>query len=95
MLRILTGLSLVIAFVAGLYDAVLSVQQERLVTTSLGQAWYNLHVASLNFFQVIVERYLWPPLWDPGVVTVLKWPAWMVFAGLAIGLGIIARIARM
>jgi hypothetical protein len=44
---------------------------------------------------VVLERHLWPPLWDPGMVTVLQWPVWMAFAGLAIVLGIIARIARM
>jgi hypothetical protein len=63
--------------------------------TPLGQTWYSLHVESLNLAQVLLERYLWPPLWNPGVVTLLQWPTWVVFAGIAIVLGLVARIARM
>jgi hypothetical protein len=95
MIRIVTGLALIVAFVAALYDGALSIAQERLVTTPLGQTWYSLHVESLNLTQVALERHIWPPLWNPGVVTILQWPTWMVFAGLAIVLGIITRIARM
>ena len=95
MVRILSGLFLIVAFVAALYDGALSIAQERLVMTPLGQTWYTLHVESLNLAQVLLERYLWPPLWNPGVVTLLQWPTWMVFAGLAIILGLFARIARM
>ena len=95
MMRILSGLALVVAFVAALYDGALSIAQERLVMTPLGQAWYSQHVKSLNLTQVVLERHLWPPLWDPGMVTILQWPVWMAFAGLAIVLGIVARIARM
>lgn len=95
MLRILTGLALVVAFMAGLYDGAQTLAQGQPVATSLGEAWYSLHVASLNLLQVVLERYLWPPLWNPGVVTVLQYPVWLVFGALAVGLGIIGRIARM
>ena len=43
-----------------------------------GEVWFTLHSDSLNGTQALVQRYLWPPLWDPGIQTVLLWPAWLV-----------------
>jgi nitric oxide reductase large subunit len=53
---------------------------------SAGELWYTLDRASLNLMQALTQRFLWPPLWDPGMVTVLRWPAVLVFGvpGLAI-----------
>ncbi|MDJ0948822.1 MAG: hypothetical protein QNJ94_07865 [Alphaproteobacteria bacterium] len=49
-------------------------------TLSLGQLWYMLDRTSLNGIQVGLERYVWPPLWDPAMVSLLKAPAWPAFA---------------
>jgi len=46
----------------------------------LGELWYRLSPGSLNLLQAIVERYIWPPLWDPAIVGVLRLPALLVFA---------------
>ena len=46
----------------------------------LGRLWYSLDPGSLNLSQAIVERYIWPPLWDPALLTVLQWPAVAVLA---------------
>ncbi|WP_169569496.1 hypothetical protein [Sneathiella limimaris] len=46
----------------------------------LGQLWFELHPESLNLTQAIIQRYLIPQLWDPVVVEILLWPAWLVFA---------------
>ncbi len=46
----------------------------------LGRLWYSLDPGSLNLTQAIVERYIWPPLWDPVLITVLQWPAAAVLA---------------
>jgi predicted anti-sigma-YlaC factor YlaD len=40
----------------------------------LGQLWYQIDRGSLNLVQAVIERYLWPPLWE-GVVAVLRLPA--------------------
>ena len=48
--------------------------------TPLGQFWYSLDPGSLNLTQAVVERYIWPVLWDPVLITVLQWPAALVFA---------------
>ncbi len=45
-----------------------------------GELWYRLAPGSLNLLQAIVERYIWPPLWDPAIVGILQFPALMVFA---------------
>ncbi len=51
-----------------------------------GELWYLLAPGSLNLLQAVVERYIWPPLWDPGVISILQLPALVVFAvpGLAL-----------
>ena len=57
---------------------------------SLGALWFNLHAGSLNVVQAVVERYIWPPLWDQILFPVLQWPAALVFGVLGvvlIGLG--------
>ena len=40
--------------------------------------WYVLSPGSLNFIQDIIQRYLFPELWDPIIVTILLCPAWVV-----------------
>ena len=45
-----------------------------------GELWYRLAPGSLNLLQVVVERYIWPPLWDPAFVSILQLPALVVFA---------------
>ena len=53
-------------------------QRLRFLPLALGQAWFNLDPESLNLVQAVVERHIWPPLWDPVIITVLRWPAWAV-----------------
>lgn len=45
----------------------------------LGQMWFELDVESLNLVQALIQRYLFPQLWDPIIVELLLWPAWVVF----------------
>jgi hypothetical protein len=49
----------------------------------LGELWFNVHVASLNLIQAVVQRYLHPFLWDPIITAVLQWPAWSLLGGPA------------
>ena len=43
-----------------------------------GELWYRLDVASLNLVQAVIERYIWPPLWDPVLSSLLHLPALVV-----------------
>ena len=54
------------------------VDSGRFDSLALGQVWYNLDPSSLNLVQAVIERYIWPPLWDPVILTMLRWPAWAV-----------------
>lgn len=38
------------------------------VTAPTGLLWFQAHAASLNLSQVIVQRYLYPPLWPDVIV---------------------------
>ncbi len=46
----------------------------------LGELWFRLNPGSLNLIQAVVERYIWPPLWDPAIASVLQLPAIFCFA---------------
>ncbi|WP_199899284.1 hypothetical protein [Sneathiella glossodoripedis] len=45
----------------------------------LGQLWFDLDAKSLNLVQAVVQRYLFAQLWDPIIVELLLWPAWIIF----------------
>ncbi len=62
--------------------------------TPLGKTWFQLDSSSLNFCQAIIQRYTFPEIWDPGIVTVLNWPTIFVFAGLGVILLLIAGMLR-
>lgn len=55
---------------------------------SLGELWGQASAASLNLVQAIVQRYLFPSLWNPFLVTLLLLPAWIVIGlpGLVLAL---------
>ena len=87
-----TGRGLALIFGAsGLWllgaDAVRSISQGTMSLKPLGQVWYEIDAGSLNLSQAVVERYLFPELWDPVVTTLLNWPAWVVPLVLAAVLG--------
>lgn len=48
-----------------------------------GELWYGLDAASLNLVQAVIERYVWPPLWDPVIAGLLQLPAVLLCAGAA------------
>ena len=49
-----------------------------LITT--GQLWFRLDVGSLNLVQAVIQRYVYPPLWDGVIVPILLVPAFLLFA---------------
>jgi hypothetical protein len=38
---------------------------------ALGQLWFDLSPGSLNLVQAVVQRYIHPALWEPGITSVL------------------------
>jgi len=51
--------------------------------TVLGRLWFETHLYSLNFSQAIIQRYINPSIWDPGIVTILQMPTWQGLALVA------------
>lgn len=47
-----------------------------------GELWYQIHRPSLNVSQAVIQRYIHPAIWDPGIITLLKWPAWSLFGAV-------------
>lgn len=41
---------------------------------SLGALWFQLNPSGLNLTQAIIQRYVWPYLWDPVIQSVLVMP---------------------
>jgi len=60
----------------------------------LGELWFMIDPSSLNGAQAAIQRYVWPWLWDPAIVTVLLWPAALVLAGFGLILMILFRRRR-
>ena len=91
--RIVGWLFLAVAAAALSWDLVMWVDAGAFPATALGQRWYDLHRASLGGLQVVIERYIWPPLWPPVAWTLLR-PAWLVFGILGLALVLIFRRRR-
>ena len=51
---------------------------------ALGLSWYQLNSGGLNLFQVLIQRYTIPGIWDVIIVPLLKMPAWKSLTALAI-----------
>ena len=76
----LIGWLLVLAALASLvYDLLRVAQGGAYRPAPLGQIWYTLDPGSLNLSQAVIERYVWPPLWDPVILWVLQQPAVLDF----------------
>ena len=62
--------------------------------TPLGKVWFELDASSLNFSQAIIQRYTFPEIWDPGIITILNWPAVFVLTGTGVFLLLLAGILQ-
>ena len=58
------------------YEIWLPVQAGAYRMIAAGELWYRLHPGSLNLSQAVIQRYVHPSVWEPGIVTLLRWPAW-------------------
>jgi hypothetical protein len=81
----------VLAFVALVVDGTRSIAASALVVTSFGETWYSLHPPSLNLSQAVVERYTFPVLWDPVIVSILLAPTWAVLGVLGLLVAFLGR----
>ena len=82
--RALGWLMLALAVMAAGAEALHALEAGAAEWMPMGLLWYRLSPASLNLLQAVVQRHLWPALWDPGIVFVLNLPASAVLAGLGL-----------
>jgi hypothetical protein len=95
LLRLIGSWFMLAATLALVYDVSRGISTKAgFVSTSLGEHWYKLHVASLNLLQAMTERFVSPKLWDPVVVTILHRPTWLVLGIIGIGLFYLGRQRR-
>lgn len=89
--RLIVGILGFLSLILGLAGAALMARAMALGTTPtspVGQLWYDTDRGSLNLVQVVLERHLWPPLWQDVVFPVLQQPAPLV-AGIAVAAGLV------
>jgi hypothetical protein len=83
-LRFLGSWFLVAGAIALAHDVtVAQLKSTSLAFTQLGAHWSQLAAGSLVATQGAVERWTHPLVWDPGVTTVLKLPAFLALALIA------------
>jgi hypothetical protein len=88
----LLGLVLIAgALVALGADGLRSLQQGALAPQAVGELWYLIDPASLNLLQAVVQRYLWPWLWDPAAIWLLRLPSWLILVLLGLALRLACR----
>ena len=59
-----------------------------------GEVWFDLSPNTLNLMQAVVQRYLWPSLWDPTIIAVLKLPAVAVLGLVGAGMSALLWLLR-
>ena len=73
--RILGWLLMAVALLALGGDALRWLETGMVGFISLGDFWARLDPPTWNLLQAIGRDYLPPVLWDPGLATLLRWPA--------------------
>ena len=89
--RFLAVTSLAVAVILAVVDATRSIAASDLVLTPLGTSWFAVSPGTLNLAQAMVQRYVFPALWDPVIVTILTLPGFVVFLVLALLFAMIGR----
>lgn len=95
LLRFLAGVLLLVAAIAATNDVTRSMAAgERVAPVSTHEHWSRLAPVTLALTRSAVERRAHPLVWDPGLVTVLQLPAWVLFGLLGALLAYAGRRRR-
>jgi peptidoglycan/LPS O-acetylase OafA/YrhL len=90
-LRFFGLLCLAAAFILIIYDGTKSIAASRFYFTTVRTLWELLNPASLAQLRPMLSQYLNGSLWDPGMATVLAWPAWSLLGCFGILLILLGR----
>jgi hypothetical protein len=94
LLRVIGLLCLAAAFLLVIYDGTKSIAANSLVFTSLRALWELINAGSLAKLEPLIRPYAGGLLWDPGMVTVLAAPAWVVLSLFGIVFILLGRRKR-
>lgn len=83
--RIIGWALLLAALAAAGYELNASIHNGGWRPVALGELWYRISPGSLTLMQAAVERHIAGWLWQPGIVSILRLPGWLVF-GVPAGL---------
>ncbi len=89
--RILGWLLIAVALLALGGDGLRWLETGMMNFISLGDFWARLDPPTWSLLQSIGRDYLPPVLWDPGLATVLRWPAVLVLGVFGLLLLLIFR----
>ena len=74
------GWILVLVGLAALgYDVMILLDKGTFKMSVWGELWYELHPASLNLYQAVIERYIHPAIWDEILAPLLLLKAFYLF----------------
>jgi hypothetical protein len=76
--RILGWLLIAVALLALGGDGLRWLESGMLTFIALADFWARLDPPTWSLMQTIGQEYLPPVLWDPGLATILRWPAVVV-----------------
>jgi len=65
----------IVTFAVAAWEFVTRDPEKGFALRPAGQMWYLIDKDSLGLFQVVVERFIWPPLWDPVIISLLQLPS--------------------
>ena len=95
MFRALAVLFILLGLIALAVDLYSSQSADGIIRlAALGEWWAWIHRDSLLMLQPAVERHISPALWDPGIQTLLEWPAAADLAGLGAIFWLLHRMIR-
>jgi hypothetical protein len=89
-LRVIGWLLILAALILLGRDIVAWIHLGRWVAMPAGQLWHDLSPNSLGLAQAAIERHVWNPV----IFTILRQPAWLVFAVPGLVLLLAARRSR-
>ncbi|MEK9970924.1 MAG: hypothetical protein VW600_17450 [Ferrovibrio sp.] len=89
--RILGWLLIAVALLALGGDALRWLETGMIQFIPLGDFWSRLDPPTWNLLQTIGHDYLPPVLWDPGLATILRWPAVAVLGVFGVALLLLFR----
>lgn len=94
MRRLLGGILIALAAAILIWELIETNDFEYWAPMLFGDVAFRLFPETLNLLQAVTQRYVADWVWDPGIQTVLLWPAWPVLGGVGLVFWLWGRLRR-